>query len=882
MTRGFPGALALALLVLAAVRAPAQQVPHPKDVFGFEPGADHELATYDQMLQYYDRLDAASDRVQKIEIGTSTHGRPQLLLLISSEDNLRQLDRWRSISERLARARMSDDEARRLAGEGRAIVWIDGGMHATERAHGQMTSLLAYRVVTEESEEMRNIRENVVLLLVPVINPDGLDRVTSWYQKVRGTPFACTSPPVLYQEYVGHDNNRDWYMILQRETRNVARVLYHEWYPQIVYNHHQTSPAWTRIFHPPFFDPVNPSIPAGVIKGTNLVGEAMGKRFVDLNMPGAISRSGFDMWWNGGMRTAPYYHNMVGILTETGHACPVPQYWDPKAMPANVGGARGGAPTDRPTLYYPLPWQGGWARFRDAVNYMIEGSIAVLDIGAERREEWLYNIYRMGRESIVAGEAGKPFAWVIAPDQWDPGEAVELVNVLRRGGVEVQRATSEFRAGGRSFPAGSYIAYAAQPYRPHVVDLMEPQKYPDARQYPGGPPIPPYDMAGWTLPIQMGVNVVRVDEPFQAETAAVEMASAEGRVTGDARFGYLLSHRVNAGFRAVNRLLKAGERVSWAGSAFRVGGQEHEAGTIVVESRRGTRERAEGLARELGLEFVGVASRPEAELYPLRVPRIGLYKSWQSNMDEGWTRWILENHEFPFDTLHDREMRTADLSRYDAIIIPDQSRDGILHGHLPGTMPDEYVGGIGLEGAGRLEEYVRNGGTVVTLDAASDFAIEQFGLPLRNVVTGLREEEFYIPGSLIAMEVDATHPYAYGMPENAAAFFVDSRAFDVRESASAGDWKAEEPPVEVLARYRDRDLLLSGWALGAERYLGRRIAAARVRHGAGDVVLLGFRSQFRGQPRGTFKLLLNALHASTLPRLPGRAGVTAAASGGTR
>lgn len=867
---------ALATVLVAPLVAAAQRVPHPKEVFGFEPGADYELATYDQMLEYYQRLDAASDRVQKIEIGKSTHGRPQLLLFISSEENLRELERWRSISERLARARIGEDEARRLAQEGRAIVWIDGGMHATERAHGQMTSLLAYRVATEESEEMRFIRENVILLLVPVMNPDGLDRVVSWYQRVRGTPFACTSPPVLYQEYVGHDNNRDWYMILQQETRNVARVLYSEWYPQIVYNHHQTSPAWTKIFHPPFFDPVNPRIPAGVIKGVNLVGEAMGKRFVDLGMPGAISRLGFDMWWNGGMRTAPYYHNMIGILTETAHACPVPQYWDPKAMPARVGGARGGAPTDRPTLYYPLPWRGGWSYFRDAVNYMIEASIAVLDIGAERREEWLYHIYRMGREAIAAGEAGNPYAYVIPPEQWDGGEAVELVNVLRRGGVEVHRATSEFRAGGRSFPAGSYIAYAAQAFRAHLLDLMEPQTYPDMREYPGGPPIPPYDMAGWTLPIQMGVNVVRVDEPFQARTEAVDVAAPwPGSVTGgaDARV-YLLSHRPNASFLAVNRLLKAGERVSWAGSAFEAGGRRYEAGTIVVEAGRGTRERLERLAQELGLTFTGVTGRPAVDLHMLRLPRVGLYKSWQANMDEGWTRWILERYEFPVDTLHDAQIRRGDLSRYDVIILPDQSPDGILHGHRPGQMPDEFVGGIELEGARALDHYVRQGGTIVALDQASDFAIEQFGLPLRNVVAGLREEQFYIPGSLIAIQVDASHPYAYGMQKDAAAFFVDSRAFEVVAPASAGEWKAAEQPVEVLATFPRGDLLLSGWALGAERYLGGRIAAARVRHGQGDVVLIGFRAQFRGQPRGTFKLLLNPLHGATLEALPSRGRAT--------
>jgi hypothetical protein len=866
------------LVFLLAVMLPLPvmgvlQVPHPREVLGFDPGDDYKMADYSQMLEYYEALDRSSDRVQKIEIGQSTHGKPMLLLFISSEENLRQLDRWKEISARLARAEGLDDEdARTLAREGKAVVWIDGGMHATERAHAQMTPLLAYKVATEETPEMQNIRDNVIFLLMPVINPDGLDIVAHWYWRNLGTPFENTGPPELYQEYVGHDNNRDWYMILQKETQNIARVVYNEWYPQIVYNQHQTSPDWTRIFVPPFADPVNPHIPAGVITGVNLVGTAMVNRFSQEEKDGVISRLTFSMWWNGGMRTAPYFHNQIGILTETGHPTPTPRYYDPADRPETVGGRRGGGvPTDRPTLYYPDPFEGGWLRFRDAIDYMITGSMAVLDIGAKRSEEWLYNIYRMGRESIEAGQAGGPYAYVMPATQWDPGETVELVNVLRRGGVDVHQATSAFTAGGRQFEAGSYVVYAAQAFRPYVMDLMERQEYPDRFEYRGGPPVPPYDLAGWTLPMQMGIDVIRVDEPFTASATEVELASnPAGDVSGSSSFGYVLSHRENQSALAVNRLLAAGDRVHWAGSDFRVGGTDYGAGTIVIESGSGTADRVAGLAQELGLDFAGLSARPSTELHSLHTPRVAMYKSWDPNMDEGWTRWLLEQYEFPLDTLHDTDIQGGDLSGYDAIILPSQSPDDMMHGHSPGTMPDEYVGGLGVEGAAALKRYVDGGGTVIALDEASGFAINQFNLPVRDVIGGLSESDFFIPGSLIALETDPNHAVGYGMQEKTAASFVRSRAFRAVSPASAGDNRAAPPPVEVVSRYAEDDLLMSGWAWGEERYLAGRPAVVRVEAGEGDVLLIGFRAQMRGQPRGTFKLLFNAIHGSTLPELPSR------------
>lgn len=876
------GALLLSL-ALAPAAAVLAQVPTPASVIGWEPGADHKLADYDQILGYFRALDAATDRLELREIGETAEGRTMVLALISSAENLARAERHREIAERLALARVRDDrEARALAREGRAIVWIDGGLHATEVAGAQFTPKLAHRLVAEETEETRRIREGAIVLLMPVMNPDGLDMVADWYRRNLGTEFETAPLPRLYQKYVGHDNNRDFFMLLQPETRAVARQLWHVWYPQIVLNHHQTAPFPARIFIPPFADPVNPRIPPLVLTGVNLVGAAIHRRFAEEGKPGAVSRISFTQWWNGGMRTAPYFHNQVGILTEVAlHRYATPRHYEPDSLPARFSG---GMAADRPGTWYPDPWRGGWWRVGDAVDYMVTASVAVAEIGARLREEWLYNAYRLAGEAIERGRREPPFAYVVDPGaQRDPGEALALLGALWRGGVEVHRATRPFRAGGMEYPEGAFVLYAAQPFRAHLLDLMERQEYPDRRLYPGGPPEPPYDLAGWTLPLQMGVSVGRADEPFEARTRAVqeaELGPPAGTVRGEGP-AYLLSPAPNAAARAVNRLLAEAEaagpegdgapRVARSRLSFRAAGRAWPAGTFVVWAER---RRLEGLARELGVEFVA-AEREPAGSVPIRRPRVGLYRSWVANMDEGWTRWILEEYGFAYGSLVDRDLREGDLSRYDAIILPDQSVESILHGHPPGTMPPEYTGGVGLEGALRLKEFVERGGLLLVLDRASEFAIAQFGLPLRDAVSGLDRSEFFIPGSLIRILVDADDPIAYGMAEEAAAFFVRSRAFRSRLPELDEDGgEGVDPPaaLAVAARYADDDLLLSGWELGAKRYLAGRPAAVRVPLGEGHVVLIGFRPQFRAQPRGTFKLLFNSLYAATMDELAAGGG----------
>jgi len=879
-----PAALILAFAFPCAPSLAAQEVPTPGSLIGFDPGEDYKLADYDQLVGYYRALAAASDRVHLSEIGTTTRARPMLLLFISSPENLAELDRWRGISARLARARDLDDaQARELAREGRAVVWIDSGLHSTEVAHAQHAPHLAYHLATDESEESRRIRENVVLLLMPVMNPDGHEIVVDWYRRNLDTPFETTGPPDIYHEYVGHDNNRDWFMLLQEESRHVARILYEEWYPQIVFNHHQTGPFPARITLPPFAEPVNPHIHPGVVRGVNLIGTHMADRFQEMGQPGVLSYTAYDMWWNGGMRTAPYFHNQLGILVEVQHNSPTPRYVSPEDLPEHFGRRDRVISARQPSIFYPDPWPGGWMTLRESVEYHFTASMAVADIASLRPERFLYNIYRMGREQIEAGDGGGPFAYLVPPDQWDRPEAVEMLNVLRRGGLEVHEATSSFRAAGRTFPAGTHILYAGQAFRAHLMDLMEPQAYPERRLYPGGPPEPPYDLAGWTLPIQMGVDVVRVDEAFEASTREIEahVPVSGGRVEGRSAFGWSLSPRSNMSAVAVNRLLAAGAGVSRAGAAWRDGGMEHDAGSWVIAAGSGMEERVRNLAGELGLDFRGLDGRPPVELHPVNRPRIGVYRAWTANIPEGWLRWILDSYDFEYETLHDADVRRGDLSRFDVILLPAQDPGALLHGHPPGSMPDEYVGGLGLEGVSALKRYVEGGGTLLALDGATDVIMDQFGLPVRSTVREVAPEEFFIPGSLLRIRIRPDHPLTWGLPGESSGTFVtrrgsQSRAFRVLTPARARDARAPAHSVEPFVWWgEEENLLLSGWALGEDRFLAGAPAAVRVRLGEGEVILLGFRAGFRGQPRATFKVLFNGIFVGATAGALGEPAVAA-------
>jgi hypothetical protein len=846
-------ALAVSALVATSGRsatatsAPSVRVPTPQEVLGFEACADYRLANYEQIARYFRELDAASPRMQMQGIGRSTENRQMLLAVISSEENLKSFNlvRYQEIARRLARAKdLTDEEARSLSYNGKAVVWVDYGIHSTENASQQAAMMFAHRLVSDNSPEFKHIRDNVITLVVPSLNPDGNSMIANWYREHRGQRWEL-SLPELYQHYAGHDNNRDWYMFNLRESRNVAKQLYEEWLPQVIHNNHQTGPFPSRIFIPPFEDPPNPQIQPLTMRGVNLVGDAMSRRLDQEGKEGAVSRVQFDTWWNGGMRSAPYYHNMVGILTETAHTNPAPTVYDPATFPERFAN---GELTSQPSTFYPSPYRGGEWHLSDSCDYMTTASYGMLELAAEKSQEFLYDIYQMGRDAIAAGQDE---TYVLSADQADFPSAVRLVEVLRIGGVEVERATQPFTAGGTRYPAGSFVIRGAQAFRPHLTDLLNPQTYPDRRLYPGGPPEPPYDITGWTLPMQMGVDVDKHETNIPVATRPVGTPRVPPGTAPATATTFALDPRVNESFTAVNRLLAAGDAVKRATAPVTTAAGQWPAGTFLVTAGSGTAQRVAAIAGELGLKVSSVDAVP-GSARELKAPRIGLYHAWGGNMDEGWTRYMLEDFEFPYERLHDADVRAGNLNeRFDVIVLPDATFNSMLNGSS--TLPPQYTGGMTQAGVENIAAFARAGGTVVTMDTAAQFATRALGVNATDVTAGREESELFIPGTLLRLRLNVDDPIAWGMPAETAAFFAESPAFSLPSGSNA----------RSVATYATENLLMSGWLVGGEIVQGTS-AVLEAPVGQGRAVVLGFRTQHRAQSHGTYKLLFNSLYLAGL------------------
>ena len=823
----------------------------PEEAFGHKVGADEKLQRWDGIVDYFRTLAEASDRVVFEEKGRSTEGRPYVLVTVSSAENIRQRDAIKHMQRRLADPRgLGPVERKKLLADAPAVVLFVCTQHSTEVASTQTVTEMAYRLATGQDKETLEILKNTVVLIVPSANPDGVDKVVDWYEKTRGKPWEGTGMPWLYQKYVGHDNNRDWFMLTQVEQRIFSKILYEEWFPVITVDLHQMGSTGARLFVSPFIDPINPNIHPIINQQQLLIG---GHVVTDLTMAGkkgVVHKAIFDNWWHGDNSASAHRHNITGILTETASVR--------IASPLFIPKGRLGGSADRPQVNFPEPWPGGWWRLRDIVEYQLISNRSIMKLAARYRDRFNLNYLRMGLDAVETGKTEPPFAYVIP----DATAAVRMLRALRRGGVEIDRATAAFTADGVAYPTGTYVVRMAQPYRAHIKDLMERQVYPDQRQYPGGPPARPYDVTGWTLPLQMNVRAVAVAEPFEAPLEAVAMPSfTPGTVTGRGRYAFVMDHTTNEGFIAVNRLLKAGSRLM------------AEDGKLYVFASRAA---VEPLARELGVNFTALNRKPEAaDVVEQKAPRLGLYQPWTASIDEGWTRWLLEQYAFPYKTLHNAEVRAGMLwKRYDAILIPSIGRRTIVRGRGKDTVPPEYVGGIGQEGIIQLQNFVEQGGTLICLDSSCALAMRDFGLGVRDIGREEKAKEFYCPGSIVRVRLDRKHPLSWGMPEEIAAFVNTPPVFAVgapdAPKKDTDEKKAERKRLKraaekfkttMVGTYPDSMILMSGWIKGAEA-IGGKGALAEVEYGKGRIVLFGIRPQHRAQPHGTFRLLFNAIHRS--------------------
>ncbi len=832
----------LAFLPLLPLHA---QAPSPSETLGIVVGADSVLANWTQIDRYMSTLALASDRVRLDTIGRTTLGKPLLMVTLTSPDNHRHLAEIKANQALLADPRrLSSALEDSLASTMPAVVFINNNIHSTEIGSSQFSMILAHRLATDERYQAW--LDNLVVLMTPSANPDGLDTVVAWYREFKGTPFEGGPLPWLYHPYVGHDNNRDWFMLTQVESQATSRVLYREWFPEVVWDVHQMGNRGARLFVPPFSDPVNPNLDPIVVEATNLVGTAMAAAVYDAGKTGVAHQTRFDLWWHGGFRTVPARHNMIGILSEAASArlaSPIDQ--DSSQFTSERGSN------------YPAPWRGGRWSMGDIIEYELLAAEGLLRLVATQREQFIRRFVLLGRRAVAAGEVGHPYAYVIPSQQHDRGTTALMVNTLMASGIEVYRATEPFAAGGDRYPAGTMIIPMAQPFRAHVKDLLEIQRYPDRRTYPGGPPQRPYDVAGWSLALQMGVDVVEIGAPFTAPMARIEEATvAAGNIHG-AGEQWVLANGATMESRTIVEALQAGARVWVSPTPLTLEGTSLPAGVVVLEH-----DRPEILARVIRghvQQFGFDAWRAQGLTMPAhsiaRLPRIGLYKPWTASMDEGWTRWVLEQHGIPYVSVTDAMVRAGNLRRdFDVLLLPDLTQRSIVAGRAAGTVPDRYAGGIGDTGAQQIVDFVQDGGVLVALDGSSEFAMRHLDLPVRNALRGGERvepnERFVAPGSLFEVAIAQGNALTSGMRAGAHVYFANSVAF------------VADTTVHVLARYLPQPLR-SGYALNADQ-LGGKAALVDVRVARGRAILFGFRPQHRGQPHGTFKLLFNALLLSGL------------------
>ncbi|MGH7468296.1 MAG: M14 family zinc carboxypeptidase [Longimicrobiales bacterium] len=842
--------------------ASTSALPTPESVLGFRPGADFKLARYEQAIDYFKKLDAASDHVQLIEVGRTSENRPWYLALISTPQNLANLKKYQDIAQRLAHpAGLTDAEARRLAAEGKAFVDISGGLHASEVAGAQHTIQLAYDLVAQANEpRTRAILENTVLLLWPSLNPDGQNIVADWYLANVGQPYETAPLHELYQKYIGHDNNRDAYMLNVVESRVITR-FWRQWEPQIIHVHHQSSPFPTRIWLPPFAEPVAPRVHPLMAREVNAMGMLIAQALESNGQRGATHMgTGFDAWYPGYIDYLPMLQNVAAYWTETAlYSYATPHLYTMNDFPANMRDLR-------PASLYSSPWTGGWWRLRDAVDYMQTASLAVLDYAAKYREDILYNRYQAGRDAIRRYQKEPPYAYLVPQTQRDPMAAVELLRRLAFNGVRVAQLNTAVVYDSETYARGTWVIPMDQEYAELVRQLFDVQTYPDLREYPDGPPEQPYDAAGWTLPYQMDVKVVPAlspltpelraalqplraaqtfdspSAPFTGNDVAAAILPPAGRITGSGP-RIALSPAQNNTFRILQRVLKTGGSIRFQDGEPGRAGESGENGVYIVDGV--SVNTLQPWLTELGVQAVRTSAAGDASVSA----RVALYKPWRASMDEGWTRWLFDTNEIAYSTITNQDFKAGDLRRrFDVIILASDPPALLLDGYARGTVPARYEGGIGRDGVSALDAFVRSGGTLVTLNQSSNFAIQQLNLPVRNVAGGLNRRDFFASGSILEVITDPSHPVMAGMPERAHVFFDNSPVFTTTEGFQG----------VALARYAmGGSPLRSGYLLG-ERHLHGYAAALDVRHGRGHVVLIGFRPQWRGQPFGTFRVLFNA------------------------
>lgn len=880
----------------------AQTIPDPKSYFGFTIGDDYHLATYQQLERYFQQVDVLSDRVQTVEIGKTEEGRTQYIWIVSSPENLQKINRYKEISQKMARAEgLSDEDAKKLALEGKPVIWIDGGLHANETVGAHQLIETFYQLVNRNDAENKAILNGVIILLSQV-NPDGQELMSNWYMQEKDPKKRNMRIPRLYQKYIGHDNNRDFFMMNMKESTHIARQQYIEWMPQIVYNHHQRGPEGSVLAGPPYRDPFNHVFDPLIITSIDGVAAAMNNRLNVENKPGYTRLSGsvFSTWWNGGLRTTPYFHNMIGILTEIiGNPTPEEIPVIPtRLIPNNA----------TPNPVTPQAWH-----FKQSIDYSLALNYAILDYAQRHGDELLYNMYIMGKNAI---EKGSRDNWTLLPryadsialaykrdknakqlkgdtiprryyeavlknpafrdargyivpsNQIDFPTAVKFINALIKSGVLVHKATGDFSIGAKTYPTGSYIVKTAQAFRAHVLDMFEPQDHPNDFQYPGGPPVKPYDAAGWTLAFQMGVQFDRITEAFDGPFEPIVygvLQQAPVAAVASSKNGFLLDARVNNSFIAVNDLLKENVEVY----RIREITEDMPIGSFYVEDKGKTILRK--IAQQYGLVLKSVVTKPK-KLIPLKPSRIALFDYYGGSMPSGWVRWIMEQYHFAFQLVYPSDIDSGALRRdFDVILfigngIPSvkPAANSNRYNRIPSKeeIPEAYhymLGSLSVDKSiPPLKRFLEAGGRIISVGSATHLAYH-LQLPVESAlsekgnggeIVPLSGDKFYIPSSILSVRVDTTLAPNIGMPSQTVVVFNNSETFKIKDHAEL---------IKPLLWFDSDKPLKSGWAWG-QGYLKDGIAAFYASVGKGSFYAFGPEITNRGQAHATFKLLFNGLY----------------------
>ncbi len=839
--------------------------PSPEQFFGHVMGADRKLANWDRLLEYYRALDTASDRLHLVELGASSEGRPYVALFISSPANLQRLDELRQMNARLADPRgATEAEVDRIVRDGRAVVIQSFALHSSEVAASQTAAEFAWESITRDDPEAVRMREEVISIVLPSINPDGTQMIADWYMQHVGTEYEATGLPWLYQKYAGHDNNRDGFALNLVESQHLAKLMYRDWIPQAYVDHHQMGSGNARLYIPPYAEPIRPNGDPLVWREMSWWGAHMGTQLEAAGKTGVVGAAIYSGWGHMGFHWITPFHNIAGMLTESASArLATPMFLHPDQL---RGGPRA-LPTYEPQTTMPSLWPGGWWRVRDIVEQQKIAAWATVDLAARNRETVLRNMYLKASRQTTRGAEGEVKAYVIAADQHDPLTVKKLVNMLLDSGVEVHEAREQFVVDGRIYGAGSFVVSMAQPKQGLVRWMLGRTFYPDNTftRDRDDTPIRPYDMSTDTFGEFMGVRSDEAREPITAPmTTLTSKVALRGAADPAAPHGYVLDGRLNDSHRAVQLLLAKGIAVRRVQTP--PGGSDLRAGDFLVASGD-----VASIAERSGVSFAALSAPVTSGTYALRAPRIGLFQRYRGgNMDEGWTRLLFERFDIPYATVRDDVITKGDLTgRFDVIVLPADSvaamtgeESGTRGGRGQGgaarqqNVPEEYRSGFGDEGVKALRAFVEAGGTLVAFAQAADLPVQQFDLPVRNVIAGLDAKTFWSPGSTLRMRFATDHPLAFGMPSKGLGLLMaGGQVYEVTGTDRSHD-------VEILATYEDRDLLQSGWLIG-EQVIARKAAAVSVALGKGRVVLLGLRAQNRAQTHGTFKLVFNAL--LTLP-----------------